>query len=199
MKLRQCLDHIDELQKHISEVEREILRLSDKYEAALNLMRTVPGFDKNPLTAIQVLSEIGGDMSVFPTAKHLVSWAGCCPRNDKSDRKIKSTRISRAGSYFKPVLVQIANALIKSKKHPEITTRYRRIRARRGHKKAIIAICRMLLTAIWHILTDLKPYTPEGFLEQRAVKEEKILTTSQALNLLKQRGYIIKDEAVSAT
>ena len=112
---------------------------------------------------------------------------------------IKSTRISRAGSYFKPVLVQIANALIKSKKHPEFTTRYRRIKTRRGHKKAIIAICRMLLTAIWHILTDLKPYTPEGFLEQRAVKEEKILTTSQALNLLKQRGYIIKDEAVSAT
>ena len=62
------------------------------------------------MTAFQVLSEIGGDMSVFPTAKHLVSWAGCCPRNYKSDRKIKSTRISRAGSYFKPVLVQVANA-----------------------------------------------------------------------------------------
>lgn len=58
VKLRQCLDHIDELQKHISEVEQEILRLSDKYETALNLIRTVPGFDKNPLTAIQVLSEI---------------------------------------------------------------------------------------------------------------------------------------------
>ena len=79
-------------------------------------------------------------------------------------RKIKSTRISRAGSYFEPVLVQIANALIKSKKHPEFTTRYRRIKARRGHKKAIIAICHMILTAVWHILTDLKPYTPEGFL-----------------------------------
>ena len=182
-----------------TEIEREIFRLSDKYEQALSLIRTVPGFDKNPMTAIQILSEIGGDMSVFPTAKNLVSWAGCCPRNDQSNQKVKSTRISRAGSYFKPVLVQIANALIKSKKHPEITTRYRRIRARRGHKKAIIAICRMLLTAIWHILTDLKPHTPEGFLEQRAVKEEKILTTSQALNLLKQRGYIIKDEAVSAT
>ena len=113
VKLRQCLNHIDELNKHISEVEQEILRLSDKYEAALNLIRTVPGFNKNPMTAIQVLSEIGGDMSVFPTAKHLVSWAGCCPRNDMSDRKIKSTRISRAGSYFKPVLVQVANALIK--------------------------------------------------------------------------------------
>ena len=194
VKLRQCLDHIDELQKHISEVEQEILRLSDKYEAALNLIRTVPGFDKNPMTAIQVLSEIGGDMSVFPTAKHLVSCAGCCPRNDKSDRKIKSTRISCAGSYFKPVLVQIANALIKSKKHFEFTTCYKRIKTRRGHKKAIIARCRMILTAIWHILTDLKPYTSDGFLESRPVKKEKVLTTSQALNLLRQRGYLIKDE-----
>ena len=96
-------------------------------------------------------------------------------------------------------MVQIANALIKSKKHPEITNRYKRIKARRGHKKAIIAICRMILTAIWHILTDLKPYTPEGFLESRPVNDSKVLTTSQALNLLKQRGYVIKDDAVSVT
>ena len=196
VKLKQCLNHIDELEMHKAEIDREIFRLSDKYEEALILIRTVPGFDKNPMTAIQVLSEIGGDMSVFPTAKNLVSWAGCCPRNDQSNQKIKSTRISRAGSYFKPVLVQVANALIKSKKNPEFTTRYRRIKARRGHKKAIIAICRMLLTAIWHILTDLKPYTPEGFLESRPVNESKVLTTSQALNLLKQRGYIIKDDVV---
>ena len=72
VKLRQYLDPINEL-KNISEVEQEILRLSDKYEAALNLIRTVPGFNKNPLTSIQVLSEIGSDMSVFSTAKHLVS------------------------------------------------------------------------------------------------------------------------------
>ena len=62
-------------------------------------------------------------MSVFPTDQHLVSWAGCCPRNDQSSFKIKSTQISRSGSYLKPVLVQVANALIKSKKHPEITER----------------------------------------------------------------------------
>ena len=181
VKLRQCLKHIDELEMHKAEIEREIFRLSQKYESVLDLIRTIPGFDKNPLTAIQVLSEIGADMSVFPTAK------------------IKSTRISRAGSYFKPVLVQIANALIKSKKHPEFTTRYRRIKARRGHKKAIIAICRMILTAIWHILTDLKPYTPEGFLESRPVNKEKVLTISQALNLIKQRGYIIKDDVGPVT
>ena len=175
VKLRQCLNHIDELEMHKAEIEREIFRLSDKYESVLSLIRTVPGFDKTPMTAIQVLSEIGGDMSVFPTAKNLVSWAGCCPRNDQSNHKIKS------------------------KKHPEFTTRYRRIKARRGHKKAIIAICRMILTAIWHILTDLKPYTPEGFLESRPVNESKILTTSQALNLMKQRGYIIKDDVVPVT
>ena len=194
IKLRQCLDHIDELEKRKEEIEREIVRVSDPYLDTLELIRTVPGLYKNPFTAIQILSEIGGDMSVFPTDQHLVSWAGCCPRNDQSNFKIKSTWISRAGSYLKPVLVQVANALIKSKKHPEITERYRRIKSHRGHKKAIIAICRMLLTAIWHILTDLKPYTDEGYLAPRPVKGKKVLTTSQALNLLKLRGYVIKDD-----
>ncbi len=89
--------------------------------------------------------------------------------------------------------------MIKSKKHPEFTNRYKRIKARRGHKKAIIAICRMILTAIWHIQTDLKPYTVEGYSEPRPVKEGKVLSTSQALNLLKQRGYIIKDESPIAS
>ena len=193
-KLRQCLDHIDELKKHIKETEQEILRVSDPYADALTLIRTVPGLNKNPFTAIQILSEIGGDMSVFPTDKNLVSWAGCCPRNDKSNKTIKSTRISRAGTYLKPLLVQVSNALVRSKKHPEITERYRRIKSHRGHSKAIIAICRMLLTAIWHILSDLTPYSPDGYLSPRPVKTEKVLTTSQALNLLKLRGYIITDD-----
>ena len=101
VKLRQCLNHIDELEKHLEEIEQEILRLSDKYQAALDLIRTAPGFDKNPMTAIQVLSEIGGDMSVFPSAKHLVSWAGCCPRNDQSNKKSNQLEF--------PVLVLILN------------------------------------------------------------------------------------------
>ena len=95
--------------------------------------------------------------------------------------------------------MQVANALIKSKKISEFSNRYKRIKARRGHKKSIIAICRMLLTAIWHILTDLKPYTPDGFFESRPVSKEKVLTTSQALNLLKQRGYLIKDDPLSTS
>ena len=196
VKLRLCLNHIDQLEKSKEYLEREILRLSDSYCSALDLIRTVPGLDKDPFTAIRILSEIGADMSVFPSDKHLVSWAGCCPRNDQSNFKIKSTRISRAGSYLKPVLVQVSNALIKSKAHPEFARRYRRIKSRRGHQKAIIAICRMLLTAIWHILSDKKPYSADGYLPPRSAKKNMILTSSQAFNLLKSRGYIIKDDAV---
>ena len=194
VKLRQCLDHIDELEAHRKEIESEILRIAEPFSAVLDLLYTLPGLNKNPMTAIAILSEIGPDMSVFPSSKHLISWAGCCPRNDQSNQKVKSRRISRAGSYLKPLLVQVANALIKSKKHPEFKERYHRIKSRRGHKKAIIAVCKMLLTAIWNMLSKLEPYTPEGFLEHRPVKQEKTLTVSQALELLRLRGYTIANQ-----
>lgn len=191
VKLRQCLAHIDELEAHRKEIESEILQVAEPFSAVLDLLYTLPGLDKNPMTAIAILSEIGPDMSVFLSSKHLVSWAGCCPRNDQSNQKVKSRRISRAGSYLKPLLVQVANALIKSKKHPEFKERYHRIKSRRGHKKAIIAVCKMLLTAIWNMLSKLEPYNPEGFLEHRPVKQEKTLTVAQALELLRLRGYTI--------
>ena len=191
VKLRQCLAHIDELEAHRKEIESEILQIAEPFSAVLDLLSTLPGLDKNPMTAIAILSEIGPDMSVFPSSKHLISWAGCCPRNDQSNQKVKSRRISRAGSYLKPLLVQVANALIKSKKHPEFKERYHRIKSRRGHKKATIAVCKMLLTAIWNMLSKLEPYNPEGFLEHRPVRQEKTLTVSQALELLRLRGYTI--------
>jgi len=148
------------------------------------------------MTAIALISEIGPDMSVFPTAKKLVSWAGCCPPNDQSGKKRKSTRISRAGIYLKPLLVQVANAVVKSDKHPEFKERYRRIKARRGHKKAIIAICRMILTAIWNILLKAEPYTPLGYsdFKSRQIEKDIVLTKSQALHLLRLRGYTILDD-----
>ena len=194
IKLRQCLAHIDELEAHRKEIESEILQIAEPFSAVLDLLYTLPGLDKNPMTAIAILSEIGPDMSVFPSSKHLVSWAGCCPRNDQSNQKVKSRRISRAGSYLKPLLVQVANALIKSKKHLEFKERYHRIKSRRGHKKAIIAVCKMLLTAIWNMLSKLEPYNPEGFLEHRPVRQEKTLTVSQALELLRLRGYAITNQ-----
>ncbi len=162
-------------------VDRRCKTPIENIQAAIDLIRTVQGFNKNSMTTIQTLSEIGGDMSVFPTTKHLVSWARCCPRNDQSAGKIKSTRISRAGSYFKPVLVQAASAMTKSKAHLGITGSYRRIIAHRGHKKAIIAIRRMPLTAIWHILSDLKPYTPDGYFEPQPATKQKTLRPHRLL------------------
>ena len=193
-KLREILSHIDELNAHKKRIEEEILLLAAPYQVTLGFIRTVPGFNSDPMTAIAILSEIGADMSVFSTAKNLSSWAGCCPRNDQSGGKRKSSRISRAGVYIKPLLVQVANAVVKSDKHPECKERYRRLKARRGHKKAIIAICRMFLTAIWNVLSKLEPYSAEGYLVDRPENKSMILSKSQALNLLKSRGYIIKDD-----
>ena len=112
VKLRECLQHLDELEVHKTNVEKEILCLVQQYPYQLELLQTVPGFSGNIMTAIALISEIGADMSVFPSAKHLVSWAGCCPRNDQSSKKVKSTRISRAGVYLKPLLVQVASVVL---------------------------------------------------------------------------------------
>ena len=196
VKLRECLNHIDELNAHRDRIENEILSIAEPYAAHLDLIRTIPGLNKDPMTAILILSEIGSDMSVFPSAKHLVSWAGCCPRNDRSAKHVKSTRIAAAGSCLKPLLVQIANALIHSKDHPEFVERYRRIKSHRGHKKAMIAICKMLLTAIWNILSNGEAYRADGYLihSPRPVDKSKVLTTKQALELLRLRGFVIQDD-----
>ena len=193
-KLKECLQHIDEISVHKKNIEQEILRLAESYSAQLSLIRTAPGLSSDLMTAIAILSEIGADMSVFPSAKHLVSWAGCCPRNDQSNGKVKSTRISRAGSYLKPILVQVTNAVIKSDKYPECKARYRRLKARRGHKKAIIAICRMLLTAIWNILSKVEPYSAAGYIADKVTEHSVVITKAQGLELLRKRGYIFKDD-----
>ena len=91
-------------------------------------------------------------MSVFPTAKHLCSWAGLTPQNNKSAGKKKSVRISKASCYLKPLLVQCTTAVVKSKK-TKIRNLYLNIKkTQRLQKKAVITICRMLLTAIYNIL-----------------------------------------------
>ena len=101
VKLRQCLAHIDELEAHRKEIEQQILLIAEPYSAILDFLYTLPGLDRNPTTAIVILSEIGSDMSVFPSSKRLVSLSDCCPHNDQSNGKVKSTRISHTGCYFK--------------------------------------------------------------------------------------------------
>lgn len=159
-KIKIIKQHYEDLEARKSDLESIILSLAESYSEEINLILTVPSF-KNIFSAIAVVSEIGVNMDVFPTAKHLCSWAGLTPTNNESAGKKKSVRISRAGVYIKPLLVQCATAVVKSEKHLEIRNRYLQLKKRRGHKRAIIAIARMLLTAIYHILKSKEPYNPD--------------------------------------
>lgn len=113
------MDSIEECKANLESV---ILNLAEKYLPQLNLILTVPGIKS--FSAVSIILEIGVDMSVFPTSKHLCSWAGLTPQNNESAGKKKTTRISRGGAYIKPLLVQCALAAVKSNKHPEIRNRY---------------------------------------------------------------------------
>lgn len=189
-KLRIIKQHYDDLKDRKSDLEDLILCLSLPYAEKINLILTVPSF-KNIFSAITIISEIGADMDVFPTAKHLCSWAGLTPTNNESAGKKKSVRISRAGCYLKPLLVQCATAVVKSEKHPEIRNRYLKIKKRRGHKRAIIAIARMLLTAIYMILKKNEPYNAELYKKSDVLPVSREITVEQAIALAKSQGYQI--------
>jgi transposase len=113
-KLKVIKQHYADLESRKADLEKIILSLSEPYSEKINLILTVPSF-KNIFSAIAVISEIGVNMDVFPTAKHLCSWAGLTPTNNESSGKKKSVRISRAGCYIKPLLVQCATAVVKRK------------------------------------------------------------------------------------
>lgn len=188
LKMKIILQHFDALELCKSNLESLILSLSEPYAQEVALVSTVPGI-KNPFSAIAIISEIGVDMSVFPTAKHLCSWAGLTPTNNESAGKKHSVRISRAGVYIKPLLVQCANAVVKSDKHPEIKGRYLAIKKRRGHKRAIIAIARMLLTAIFHILKNRKSYNPELYKQVEFLPLSREISVDQAILFAKRQGF----------
>ena len=189
-KLRIIRSHLDNLELCKLNLESVILSTAEKYLPQLNLVLTVPGIQT--FSAISIISEIGVDMSVFPTSKHLCSWAGLTPQNNESAGKKKTTRISRAGVYIKPLLVQCANAAIKSKKHPEVRNRYLAIKKRRGHKKAIIAVARMLLTAIYNILKKNEPYNSELYTHSNNTPpEHRTVSVEEAIFILQRQGYIV--------
>jgi transposase len=189
-KLKIIQQHCEDLKFRKADLEAIITSLAESYSEEINLILTVPSF-KNIFSAIAVVSEIGVNMDVFPTAKHLCSWAGLTPTNNESAGKKKSVRISRAGCYIKPLLVQCATAVVKSEKHPEIQNRYLKLKRRRGHKRAIIAIARMLLTAIYKILKNKESYNAELYRKSDVLPVDREITIEQAILLAKAQGYRI--------
>ena len=188
-KLRIIRSHMNGLERCKANLDSLILSVAEKYLPQLNLVMTVPGIQS--FAAIGILSEIGADMSVFPTSKHLCSWAGLTPQNNESAGKKKTTRIGRAGAYIKPLLVQCALNAIRKKSNPEIRSRYLNLKKRRGHKKAIIAIARMLLTAIYHILKKNEPYNAELYRKSDLPPAHREVSIEEAVFILQRQGYLV--------
>jgi transposase len=188
-KILLCLNHMKEIKNYIAQVEGTAMRLAAFYSGAIAIIQSVPGIRQ--LSALAIFSEIGADMSKFHSDRHLCSWAGLAPSNDQSAGKKKSVRISRAGVYIKPLLVQCANAAIKSNQFPHYRSRYEAIRHRRGHKRAIIAIARMMLTAIYHMLSNGEFFNP-GLYEKAQCKPGFVASTEEhAVKLLRRLGYSV--------
>ncbi len=192
-KLRIIRSHMDSLEMCKANLESLILTTAEKYLPQLNLVMTVPGIQS--FAAIGIISEIGVDMSVFSSSKHLCSWAGLTPQNNESAGKKKTTRISRAGAYIKPLLVQCSLCAIRAKQFPEVRNRYLALKKRRGHKKAIIAIARMLLTAIYNILKKNEPYDTELYRCCNTPPEHRAVSVEEAIFILQRQGYLVTPSA----
>src|SRR5215218_3771544 len=157
--LRLHLGQYDALAKALGEIDAEVERDLDPFRDSVRLLRTVPGVGEPAARAI--VAEIGSDMRRFPTAAHLVSWAGLCPRSDESAGKRRSTRLRKGAPWLKTALVQCAWAASR-KKDGYLRAQFQRLRQRRGPKKAVCAVAASMLTAIWHMLRDGTVYQDLG-------------------------------------
>lgn len=186
--------HLDFVQKSISTLDEKLDNMIVPYESAIALLRTIPGVDR--ASAITIISEIGTDMSQFSSSQRLCCWAGLTPGNNESAGKKKSVRITRAGVYLKPALVQVAHAAVKSNQSPYYRLKYERIAKRRGKKRAIIAIARMILTAIFHMFVTGEVFNPSDLykidMPQEMLERQKEKAIKQAFKLLISNG-LIKD------
>ena len=157
--LRLHLRQIDALAAAMAEIDAEVERDLDPFRTAVRLLRTIPGV--SDLTAQVIVSEIGTDMTRFPTAGHLISWAGLCPRNDESAGKRRSNRLRKGAPWLKTTLVQCAWAATR-KKASYLQAQFQRLRHRRGPKRAICAVAASILTAAYHMLRDGTSYQDLG-------------------------------------
>lgn len=195
-RVRIVQGHFADIDRRIQQIDQIVDRLLERFEGQISLLCTIPGIDRR--IAITILSEIGTDMSQFGSSKRLCNWAGLAPTNNQSAGKKKSVRVSRAGVYLKPALVEAAHAAVKStEKQPYYRLKYERLMRRRGKKRAVVAIARMILTAIFAMLqtgeafnpTDLNKFDmPESLRHKRLISSAK-----EAVALLVSLGLVPED------
>ena len=191
-RMRLVHAHMDYITSTLADIDSMIDSLVEPYENAVQLLCTIPGIDRS--SAIIIISEIGTDMTQFSNSKRLCCWAGLTPGNNESAGKKKSVRITRAGVYLKPALVQVAHAAVKSNKSPYYKAKYERIMKRRGKKRAIIAVARMILTAVYHMLSTGEAWNPTDLykidMPEPLKNKQKEKAVKQAMKLLIAEGLI---------
>lgn len=164
--LTEHLSLLDTLDEAIERVSEEIDQRLGAEQAAIAFLDTIPGVGQR--AAEILLAEIGTDMSRFPSAKHLASWAGMCPGNYESGGKRLSGKARKGSRWLQQVLVEIAHVASKTK-NTSLAAHYRRIAARRGKKRALIALGHTILTMVYTLLTRRQPYQELGaaYFDQR--------------------------------
>ena len=201
-RMRLVRTHMDYITSSIHDVDSMIEKMISSepdYENAIQLLTTIPGVKRD--SAVTILSEIGTDMTQFSSSKRLCCWAGLTPGSNESAGKKKSVRITRAGVYLKPALVQCAHAAVKSSKSPYYKKKYESLVKRRGKKRAIIAVARMILTAIFQMLSTGEQWNPSDLykidMPQALVEKQKAKAINQAKKLLLREGIISESQLVS--
>ena len=155
----EMLAHIDYLEGSITRLDAAIEQETAPYRRVLEVLDTIPGI--NQRGAEIILAEIGADMSRFPTAGHLASWAGLCPGNNESAGKHRAGTIRHGSPWLKTELVEAANAAARSK-GCYLAARYARLKGRRGHNRAAVAVAHAILVIAYHLIRDDQPYTDLG-------------------------------------
>ena len=178
------LEHIDFLDGQIAALTDAIGEQIAPFEQAVELLCMIPGVQRR--TAEVIIAEIGVDMSVFPTARHLASWAGVCPGNDQSAGKRRSGKTRKGSKWLDWALEEAAMAAIRTK-DVYLAAQYARLRPRRGHKKALGAVKHSILTACWHMLTTGELYTDLGGDYYRKRDPERI--TKRLIAQLESLGH----------
>ena len=188
-------EHINYLDKSIKTVKEIIDSIIAPYESAIKLLCSAPGIDRK--SAITIISEIGTDMSQFSSHYRLASWAGLAPGCNESAGKKKSVKISRAGVYLKPTLVEVAHCAVKDKDNPYYANKFNVLSKRRGKKRAYIAIARKILVAIYHMLSTGELFNPTDLSRVETSDKDKIKFTKnnfmQSTKQLISLGLTIDD------
>ena len=191
--LKLHLDHLDSLDAAIARIDQEVDGNVEPFRTATQMLSTIPGLSQ--LSARVIVAEIGMDMSRFPTAGHLVSWAGLCPKNDESAGKRRSTRMRKGAPWLKTTLIQCAWAASRTRQS-YLQAQYLRVRSRRGARKAIGAVAASMLTAAYHMLKNGTLYEDLGpnHFNQRA----KNSNVGKLVNRLQSLGFTVQITPLAA-